>query len=105
VRGRGFRVFSFLVVLADDTGGRALPVWPSGPEGHGLFRGNDDRPHPEPAEAISAELLRSAEVAVTGADIDELDAALTTGRSMGATAPGPRPGSSSPPRGRPSHGR
>jgi hypothetical protein len=26
LRGHGFRVFSFLVVLTDDTGGRALPV-------------------------------------------------------------------------------
>ncbi len=78
LRGRGFRVFSFLVVLADDTGGRALPVWLNGPEGHGLFRG-DDHPHPEPAEAITAELLRAAGVTVTGVDIDELDAALTTG--------------------------
>ncbi len=35
LRGHGFRVFSFLVVLADDAGGRALPVWLNGPEGHG----------------------------------------------------------------------
>jgi hypothetical protein len=49
--GRGFGVSSFLVVLADDSGGRALPVWLNGPDGHGLFRGrDDDHPHhPEPA--------------------------------------------------------
>lgn len=82
LRGHGFRVFSFLVVLADDAGGRALPVWLNGPEGHGLFR-RDDRPHPEPAEAITAGLLRTAGVAVTGVDIDELDAALTTGPRHG----------------------
>ena len=27
------------MVLADDSGARALPVWLDGPEGHGLFRG------------------------------------------------------------------
>jgi bifunctional DNase/RNase len=80
LRGHGFRIFSFLVVLADDTGARALPVWLNGPEGHGLFRGDD---HPEPAEVISAELLRNAGVAVTSVDIDELDAALTTGPRRG----------------------
>lgn len=33
MRGRGFQISSFLVVLADDSSGRALPVWLSGPEG------------------------------------------------------------------------
>jgi bifunctional DNase/RNase len=88
LRGHGFRVFCFLVVLVDDTGGRALPVWLNGPEGHGLFRG-DDHPHPEPAEVITAELLRTAGVAVTGVDIDELDAAFTAGPRHGRD--GPRP--------------
>ena len=37
--GRGFGFFSMLVVLADDCGGRALPLWLNGPDGHGLFRG------------------------------------------------------------------
>jgi bifunctional DNase/RNase len=81
--GRGFGVFSFLVVLAEDSGGRAVPVWLSGPEGHGLLRGMGDHPHPEPAEAITAELLRAAGVTVTGVDIDELDPALTTGPRRG----------------------
>jgi hypothetical protein len=36
VGGRGFGFYSMLVVLADDSGGRALPVWLNGPEGHGL---------------------------------------------------------------------
>jgi hypothetical protein len=35
--------------------------------------------HPEPAEVITAGLLRAAGVTVTGVDIDELDPALTTG--------------------------
>jgi hypothetical protein len=77
--GRGFRISSFLVGLADDSGGRALPVWLNGPEGHGLFRGDGDHPHPEPAEEITAGLLRAAGVTVTGVDIDGLDAGLTTG--------------------------
>ena len=89
LRGHGFPVFSFLVVLADDTGGRALPVWLNGPEGHGLFRGDGGHPHPEPAEAITAELLRAAGVAVTGVHIDQLDAALTAGPRRGRD--GPRP--------------
>jgi hypothetical protein len=84
--GRGFRINSFLVVLADDAddaGGRALPVWLNGPEGHSLFRGDGDNPHPEPAEVITAGLLRAAGVTVTGVDIDELDVALTTGPRHG----------------------
>ena len=34
----GFRIHSFLVVLADDPGGRALPIWLIGPQGHGLWQ-------------------------------------------------------------------
>jgi hypothetical protein len=82
--GPGFRISSFLVVFADDSAGRALPLWLNGPEGHGLFHGqNDDHPRPEPAEVVTAGLLRAAGVTVTGVDIDELDTELTTG---------PRPG-------------
>lgn len=85
--GHGFRISSFLVVLSDDSGGRALPVWLRGPEGHGLFRGDGDHPHPEPAEMITAELLRVAGVTVTGVDIDELDTELTTGPRQGRDNP------------------
>ena len=83
VGGRGFRISSLLVVLADDSRGRALPVWLNGPEGHGLFRDHGHHPHPEPAEVITADLLRAAGVIVTGVDIDELDPALTTGPQHG----------------------
>ena len=87
VGGRGFGFFSMLVVLADDSGGRALPVWLNGPEGHGLFRGHDDdHHHPESAEVITAGLLRTAGVTVTGVDIDELDTTLTTGPRRGRDA-------------------
>ncbi|MGH3192099.1 MAG: hypothetical protein ACRDPY_06535 [Streptosporangiaceae bacterium] len=82
----GFGFFSMLVVLADDSG-RALPVWLNGPEGHDLFRGPEDRPHPESAEVITAGLLRTAGVTVTGVDIDELDPALTTGPRRGRDTP------------------
>jgi len=77
-----------LVVLADDSGGRALPVWLNGPEGHGLFRGrDDDHAYPGSAEEITAGLLRAAGVTVTGVDIDELDPALTTGPRRGRATP------------------
>jgi bifunctional DNase/RNase len=87
IGGGGFWVSSFLVVLADDSGGRALPVWLDGPEGHALFRGDGDHPHPEPAEVITAALLRVAGVTVTGVDIDELDTELTTGPQQLTTGP------------------
>jgi bifunctional DNase/RNase len=87
IGGGGIWVSSFLVVLADDSGGRALPVWLDGPEGHGLFRGDGDHPHPEPAEVITAALLRVAGVTVTGVDIDELDTELTTGPQQGRDKP------------------
>jgi bifunctional DNase/RNase len=88
VGGRGFGFFSMLVVLADDSGGRALPVWLNGPEGHGLFRGrDDDHAYPGSAEEITADLLRAAGVTVTGVDIDELDTELTTGPRQGRARP------------------
>ena len=37
VGGRGFGIFSFLVVLANDADSRALPVWQNGPEGRGDY--------------------------------------------------------------------
>ncbi|MGH3152912.1 MAG: hypothetical protein ACRDOB_19605 [Streptosporangiaceae bacterium] len=87
VGGRGFGFFSMLVVLADDSGGQALPVWLNGPEGHDLFQGPPDHPHPDSAEVITAGLLRTAGVTVTGVAIDELDPALTTGPRRGRDTP------------------
>jgi bifunctional DNase/RNase len=81
--GHGFRISSFLVVLVDDVSRRALPIWLSGPEGHSMFRGDGDHPHPEPTEVITAGLLRAAGVTVAGVDIDTLDATLTTGPQRG----------------------
>lgn len=88
--GHGFRISSFLVVLADEAGERALPLWLIGPEGHGLFHGDGERHHPVPAEALTAELLRAAGVTVTGVDIDELDAAFTAGPRRGPRSPRPQ---------------
>jgi hypothetical protein len=81
----GFRIHSFLVVLADDPGGRALPVWLSGPQGHGLWQifAPGTGPPVHEAEAQTWRLLQAAGVAVTGADIDELDTAVTQGRRRG----------------------
>ena len=81
----GFRIHSFLVVLADDPGGRALPIWLTGPEGHGLWRvfAPDDGPPAEADEALTSRLLQAADVAVTGVDIDELDTAMTSGPRRG----------------------
>jgi hypothetical protein len=84
--GHGFGFFSMLVVLADDSG-RALPLWLNGPEGHDLFRGPEDHPHPESAAVITAGLLRTAGVTVTGVDINELDPALITGPRRGRDTP------------------
>jgi hypothetical protein len=81
----GFRIHSFLVVLADDPGGRALPIWLRGPEGHGLWQvfAPGDGPPLEAAEALTSRLLQAADVAVTGVDIDGLDAAITAGPRRG----------------------
>jgi hypothetical protein len=81
----GFRIHSFLVLLADDPGGRALPIWLIGPEGHGLWRvfAPDNGPPFEADEALTSRLLQAADVAVTGVDIDELDADMTSGPRRG----------------------
>ena len=81
----GFRIHSFLVVLADDPGGRALPIWLIGPQGHGLWQifAPGAGPPVHEAEAQTWRLLQAAGVAVTGVDIDELDATVTAGPRRG----------------------
>jgi hypothetical protein len=85
--GGGFRIHSFLVVLADDSGGRALPIWLVGHEGHGLWEAlgtpGDDHHHIEAGEALAARMLAIAGVRVTGVEISELDPALTSGPARG----------------------
>jgi Domain of unknown function (DUF151) len=85
----GFRIHSFLVVLADDPGRRAIPIWLGGPDGHGLWRILDPSAGagvPPWGEDLTVQLLHAADVPVTGVDIDELDDGVTAG------PPGPRRG-------------
>lgn len=86
--GHGYRVSHFLVgAWTDDSVGWMPPVWLDGPEGDGLFQGDGGSPHLEPAEVITAELLRLAGVTVTVVDIDELNSELTTGPLRGRDKP------------------
>ena len=89
--GGGFRISSFLVVLADDDSSRALPIWFIGPEGHGLWRVfAPDVAHPpgEAAEVLTSRLLQAADVTVTGADIQQLAATMTEAPQRDAQASG-----------------
>ena len=65
------------MVLADDSGGRALTVWLNGPEGHGLYRGrDDDHAFPETAER-RASITRDIQAA-TGLDEAALERLVRT---------------------------
>jgi len=83
----GFRIHSFLVVLADDSGGRALPVWLNGPEGHGLWEAlgapGDTHQRIEASEILTARILGAAGVQLISVEIDELDPMLTSGPPHG----------------------
>jgi RNA polymerase sigma-70 factor (ECF subfamily) len=73
-----------LVVLADDTGGRALPLWLKGYDGHSL-RLLLDRPAGGAQmvgvpEELADQLLRAAGVSVTAVDIDELGPQVSVAR-------------------------
>jgi len=90
--GGGFRIHSFLVVLADDPGRRALPIWLGGPNGHGLWQILDSSAGPGVppwGEDLTVQLLRAADVSVTGVDIDELDAGVTAGPPQSRRGPAP----------------
>src|SRR5258707_14662762 len=77
----GFAISEFLVVLADDAGGRALPVWLTGPDGDSLWRLRcrpaGDRVMAGVAEELTGRILGAAGVNVTGVDIDELATDVT----------------------------
>jgi hypothetical protein len=89
VGDRRFRIEGYLVVLADDAGHRAVPVWLL--HGDLAGAGSLSRLAEEPdgvtvtagvPEELGARLLRAAEAAVTGVDIELTDDAagqLTTG--------------------------
>jgi hypothetical protein len=69
-----FHTQGHLVVLADDAGRRAVPVWLRGEPGEGeLARLLEHEPEPVPAgvpQELTVRLLRAARARVTGVDID-----------------------------------
>jgi RNA polymerase sigma-70 factor (ECF subfamily) len=78
------RVPSYLVVLADDAGGRELPIWLLAFDGQRL-RPLLERDQAGPALAataddLTAELLRAADTRVSGVDIDELGPEVAAAR-------------------------
>jgi RNA polymerase sigma factor (sigma-70 family) len=81
-----------LVVLADDTGRRVLPIWLMGIDGHSLrvLLDRDAETDGESAgvpEELTDRLLRAAGARVTGVDIDELGPDLPVAR-IHVTTPG-----------------
>ena len=89
------RTSHVLVVLADDAGHRALPLWLNDPGGRSLWRIVDrpdaaaDELSPEertPPETTTARLLAAASATVTGVDIDELGPDVTAAR-IGISGP------------------
>jgi RNA polymerase sigma-70 factor (ECF subfamily) len=89
-----FRADRVLVVLADDAGGRALPIWLPAMDGYSI-RVLLDRPAgsavmaPVPEE-LASRLLRAAGATVTAVDIDELGPEVTAARIELDTPRGPR---------------
>jgi hypothetical protein len=70
----------YVVVLADDDGHRAMPVWFRGEPGGGslaelMGRGSGDIAPADAPEELTARLIRAAGAAVTGVDIDDADPA------------------------------
>jgi RNA polymerase sigma-70 factor (ECF subfamily) len=88
------RVPSYLVVLADDAGGRELPIW--------LLAFDRQRLQPllerdqagpalaATADDLTAELLRAADTRVSGVDIDELGPEVAAARIRLASPAGPQ---------------
>jgi hypothetical protein len=77
----GFAISEFLVVLADDAGGRALPVWLTGPDGDSLWQllgwPTADTGLAGVAEELAGRMLPAADVTVTAVAIDELVTEVT----------------------------
>ena len=98
------RTSQVLVVLADDAGRRALPVWLRVGDGRSLWRLLDRHSLPEGtasqddlapgelnvAEDITCSLLDAAGASVTGVDIDELGPEVTAARADLTTVSGTR---------------
>jgi bifunctional DNase/RNase len=72
-----------VIVLADDTGRRDLPIWLLGGDSH---RFDDPRPS---ADELTDRLLRAAGTRVTAVDVDELGPEVTAARIELATPAGP----------------
>jgi RNA polymerase sigma factor (sigma-70 family) len=99
------RVPTHLVVLADGTGRRELPIWlldfdgrrvssllggPSGAAGGAGDPGRRGMPEAGTADDLTAELLQAAGARVTGVDIDELGPEVTAARIRLTGAAGPQ---------------
>jgi RNA polymerase sigma-70 factor (ECF subfamily) len=86
-----FAVNQILVVLADDTGHRAVPLWLNSTDGGSLWRLLSPQAQEAAMERIPEQLtdrlLRAAGTTVTGVDIDELGPGVTAAR-IAVTGPG-----------------
>jgi RNA polymerase sigma factor (sigma-70 family) len=83
-RSVGTRMTHVLVVLADDAGDRALPVWLKGFDGHSLRlllnRPADGSEMAGVPEELADQVLRAAGITVTGVEIDELGPQVSVAR-------------------------
>jgi RNA polymerase sigma-70 factor, ECF subfamily len=79
-----FGLNQVLVVLADDAGGRAMPLWLRGPDGRSIWwlldRSEVDPEMTGVPEELTTRLLQSAGVTVSAVDIDELGPEITAAR-------------------------
>jgi RNA polymerase sigma-70 factor, ECF subfamily len=79
-----FAVNQVLVVLADDAGHRAVPVWLNASDGGTLWRllspGEGEAELERVPEQLTTRLLRAAGVTVTAVDIDEIGPGLNAAR-------------------------
>ena len=75
-----------VMVLADDPGGREMPIWLLGRDSHRFAE--DARSGPS-ADELTNRLLRAAEARVTAVNVDELGPEVTVARIELATPAGP----------------
>ncbi|MGH3283679.1 MAG: bifunctional nuclease domain-containing protein [Streptosporangiaceae bacterium] len=75
-----------VMVLADDTGRRDLPIWLLGRDSH---RFADDAGTPPSPDELTGRLLHAAGTRVTAVDVDELGPEVTLARIELATPAGP----------------
>jgi RNA polymerase sigma factor (sigma-70 family) len=80
-----------LVVLVDDSGGRAMPLWLAAPEGYSLWK-LVHAPHGAAGvpEEATGRLLRAAGVTVTGIDVEEIGPDVTAARISLSGPAGPQ---------------